>query len=242
MSLFLLLSPCIFAQPNDLNRESLAGRVKRIDEDEAVMKEKNGVWTEGTRNRRRTVIFDKQGRITYEWAKIRDLDPGEAYFDYEKDGRRISRRRVLATFPPGDKPLPERYGLSVFSFDKDKNILSEDVFIGDMHDRQIPSEMNIPTQKYKYFFDKDLRLLARVMLTLKGEEASRDTYVYGSQRLFTERRLSLFGNPRQQVIKYTYELDDQGNWTKQTEVNTLADAAGTTKTVVTYRKLSYYKN
>jgi hypothetical protein len=239
---FLFLLPVwAFAQPNDLNMESLAGKVKRIDEDTAVMKEKNGVLVEGSRNRTRSIIFDKQGRMTYEWIRIKDLDPKETNYTYEKNGRRTSRQVVIRPFADKDKPPFEQYSLSIVTFDKDQNILFRDVFIGNIADRN-PTDMKIPTQKYQYIFDKDYRLLASVMLTLEGQEGSRDSYIYESGRLPVQRRLSMAGNPRLQVIKYTYKLDTRGNWIKRTEENTWADAKATKEWKVTYRQVTYYKN
>lgn len=241
-AVFLLLLPvCVFAQPNDLNMEGLSGRVKSIDEDTALMKEKDGVMVEGTRNRTQSLIFDKQGRMTYEWIKIKNLDPRATYYTYEKNGRRISRQIVIKPFANKTEEPFEQYSLSVITFDKKTRTLSRDVFVGHMVDRK-PVDLNIPTQKYKYIFDEDGRLLAKVMLTLQGEEGTRDTYIYKSERLPAERRLSMAGTLRMQVIKYTYELDAQGNWVKRTEENTWADAKATKEWKVSYRKITYYKN
>lgn len=238
-----MLAAGVLAQPNDLNIENLTGKVKSFDEETAVLKEKNGVLVESSRTRTRTVIFDKQGRMTYEWLKIKDIMPREFYYTYEKDNKRVTRMVYLDPFKdPAKKPM-EQISLSIFSFDGAKNTLFKDIFVGDdFGHNKSPDELNIPTQKYSYVFDKDNRLLARTMLTLDGRDMITDKYIYGSGNMYTERRMILAGNPRPQIFKYSYETDSQGNWIKQNAENTLADAGATKKNEIIYRKISYYKN
>src|SRR5215510_8783483 len=70
------------AQPGDININGLIGKVKSFDEQDVTVKEKNGRLVEGVRIPTRRVIFDKQGRMTYEWISINGLTAKEFYYDY----------------------------------------------------------------------------------------------------------------------------------------------------------------
>lgn len=223
--------------PNDKNIEGLTGAVKRIDEQEATLKLKNGVFVEGARRPSRILIFDKQGRITYEWVQLEKLTPSERFSSYDKENNRHLRSPSSSPFSSENKGkfLVEYLYLDVLKFDSAENILTKEVYVGD---KPLPNNM---TQKYKYHFDKDGKIFEKFVLTTKDVEAGKDVYIYGAERLPTEIYFSETGNPFKEIIKYAYVLDAVGNWTKQTALDTFADYEQTHRTKVTYRKISYYK-
>jgi len=224
------------AQPNSLTLEGLVGKVKRIDEETSEMKLKKGVLKEGSRVRSRTIIFDKDGRMTYRWWKIKVITSAtETYYSYEKDNKRLQRTQVIDPFADSSKKPSERFSQHVFRYDASENALYEDVYIGKQPD------FDILTQKYKYIFGTDNRLLERVDFTTRGVAMSSDKYIYGMERLPIERDLIVKGNPLQQTLKYTYTLDAQGNWIKRITENTPAIKDAAPSIEVEYRKISYYQ-
>jgi hypothetical protein len=237
---FFCFAGTLFAQqPSDLDMEGLSGKVKRIVEEIAPVKMKNGALKEGSRRRSREVIFDKQGRVTYRWIQILDFDANESNYSYDKN-KRINRTKVIKPFAKPGEPEIMMLSSDIFRYDPAENAIYEDVYAPGMTDSKIMTDSRIITQKYKFIFDRDNRLSERIMLTTNGKVVSTDKYIYGEQKLPTERRLSLLGNPRLQIIKYSYELDAQGNWIKRTAEKMMANAAADKETEVTYRKISYY--
>lgn len=244
--LMLLIAFCLFtlpalgqqtqSEPTDINIEGLSGKVKRIDDETATLEMKNGTASEVSRRRTRTVIFDKKGRLTYEWIKISNLPPFEQNYYYDKKGnrhRRTSRINELGVEP--SKVGTEQMSLSVFSFDSSKNILFQDEYRGD----DITADYLL--QKYQYSFDKSGRILERLVFDANGGEVFKDVYIYGTEHLPTEKHLSMAENPVGQIFKYKYILDSQGNWTKQIAEITILKKANEPRIEVTYRKISYYK-
>ena len=104
----LLIALCLFTlptfgqqtqvQPTDINIEGLSGKVKRIDDETATLEMKNGTLSAVNRRRTRTAIFDKQGRLIYEWIKISNLPPFEHNYYYDKKGNRHRRTARINEF------------------------------------------------------------------------------------------------------------------------------------------------
>lgn len=242
----VLIAQCLFtlpalaqqtqSQPTDINIEGLKGKVKRIDDETANLVIKNGVATEVNRRRTRTVIFDKQGRLTYEWMKISNLTPFEHKYYYDKKGNRHrSTIRINEFGTESNRSVKEQLSLSVFNFDSSNNIISQDEYRGDDINK------DYLRQKYQYIFDKSGRIIERLVFDTNGGEVFKDVYVYGTEQLPTEKQLAMAGNPPGQIFKYKYTLDSQGNWTKQIAEITILKKADEPKTEVTYRKISYYR-
>jgi hypothetical protein len=242
----LLLAIClsVSAQPGDLSVQGLKGRVKRIDEDMAVVKEKDGVRSESGKQRSRTLTFDDKGRMEYEWVRVADLTPSEHYYSYLKDNRRLERIIVQDPFANSSRSPHESYSLCIYRFEAAENAIYYDYYTSNGSNKNSPvAELDTATAKYKYIFDPENRLLTRFLMSSKGEVVSTDNYLYDpkAQSPF-QRVLYLLGNSRPQIIDYTYELDLQGNWIKETALKTMANAEQTKETTVKYRKISYYKN
>src|SRR5262245_28123717 len=140
--IILIISICLFTipglaqqtqfKPADINIEGLSGKVKRIDEETAAVKMKDGVPAEVNRRRTRSVIFDKDGRLTYEWTQIEKLAPFEQNYYYDKKGnrhRRTSREDLFSAEP--SKIGKEQLTVGVFSFDPAGNALFETIYRGD---------------------------------------------------------------------------------------------------------------
>ncbi|HEY0427558.1 MAG TPA: hypothetical protein VGC76_07105 [Pyrinomonadaceae bacterium] len=231
----LLAASALAAVPTDLNKEFLTGKVKSIDEDTATMKLKKGVLVEDSRYRSRSISFDRQGRMTYKWQKIDKLSPNEYFYTYEGDDKRFTRSVFINLFGVDAKKNPDRISLTILRYDADKNEIFEDVYA------ERESYVDALTQKYTYTFDKENRLVEDILAGSNGIPAFLTRYVYGTERLPTERRGYIVGNPIPAISKYVYELDSTGNWTKQTAETTLAKKDAEATTVITYRKISYYK-
>jgi hypothetical protein len=232
----------ISQQPHSLDLENLVGKVKRIDEKIAEMKLKNGKLVEGWRSPSRTILFDKEGRMTYRWQKIDGVPPSETKFSYERDGRRIERTLRDEPFADQKNSPSERVGQSIFRYVASENALYHDVYPGEQLYADKPPRFFAQSQKYKYIFGDDNRLLETVDYFINtGEEATHDKNIYGEERLPIQRVLTTKGMPFKETIKYTYTLDDQGNWTKRISEDSLGDKNGTVIFRVEYRKISYYK-
>lgn len=230
------------SQPNSLDMENLVGKVKRIDEQTAEMRLQNGVLKEVARTPSRIVAFDKKGRMIYRWLKIEELPTFETKFSYEKDGQRIER--TLRNNLPSEltKNLTESIGKSVFHYVTSEHALYRDVYPGEQANVNEPPRFNAQTQKYKYIFGDDNRLLETIdYFSDNGEEATHDKNIYKDKRLPIQCVLITKGIPFKETIKYNYTLDEQGNWTKRVSEDTLADKNGTTISRVEYRKITYYK-
>jgi hypothetical protein len=233
--LVLSVASVFAAAPTDLDKEHLSGKVKRIEEETAVMKLKNGVLKEDSRYRSRSVAFDKQGRMTYQWQKIGKMSPSEFFYTYEDADKRFTRRVVINLFGVDAKKSPDQISLTLFTYDAGRNEIFEKIYAAGEPDA------NALTQQYKYVFDKENRLVEKLSGGSNGIAAFITKYVYGTGKLPTERRGFIAGNPVPQVFKYVYELDAQGNWTKQTAETTLAKEGAEATTEITYRKITYYK-
>lgn len=228
--------------PNSLDMESLIGKVKKIEEQTAEMKLKNGKLVEGWRAPSRTILFDKEGRMTYRWQKIDGVPPSETKFSYEKDNKRIERTLRDDPFADPTKSPGERVGQSIFRYVASENALYRDVYPGEQLYADKPPRFFAQSQKYKYIFGDNNRLLETVDYFIDtGTEATHDKYIFGDERLPIQRVLTTKGYPYKETIKYTYTLDEQGNWTKRISEDTLADKNGTVIYRVEYRKITYYK-
>lgn len=236
-----LSNPCATAvaqsmsQPTDRNLEGLVGQVKSIDEEEAEIKMKGGKQSEGSRHRSRTVIYDRQGRMTHRWVSISGSDSSDQSFSYSKNN---IRHRRYSNYDPASNNIgttgAERRSVSVFRFDATENALYEDVYVGDD-----PTAKAL-TQRYKSRFDASGRVIEKIGYTIQGVAVTRNVYTYEVDNNPREERLVTTGIPNPQIVKYTYVLDSQGNWIKRIAENTLADSARTQRIEVTYRKISYY--
>jgi hypothetical protein len=235
----LLLAGIGSAQPNDLNWEGLKGRVKRIDEKVAKVELKNGRPTEGSKRRSRTLIFDKQGRRTYQWLQLEGLDAQETYYTYRKENSRLNRRIPNLPFDRSNEPARPYFSLSKFRWEPDEKTLYESVFISARPGDQI-EEFNVRTQVNKTVFDAENRIVRRFLLTASEAIVGTDDYKYPSEGPVAERVLRVAGNPLPQRITYEYVLDSSGNWIKRTETNTAAAPGAKPQTEVTYREIDYY--
>jgi hypothetical protein len=176
-------------------------------------------------------------------VRVSNLSPREKYYSYEKGNRRIDRTVIETPFRNQSQPPVQNHALCIYRYDPAENAMYYDFYTSNGSNKNTPlEELDTPTQKYKYIFDANNRLLTRLMMSSRSELVSTDNYVYSKEYLPYQRVLYLAGNPRPQLIEYTYELDPQGNWIKETAEKTMADAARTKETAATYRKISYYKN
>ena len=223
-------------KPTDLNIEGLIGKVKRIEEESAVIKIKNGVTLEADRHPTRRLIFDKNGRLTYEWTQIEKLSPFEQNYFYDKKGNRHRRTSRINRFGSESSNIGiDQLSVSAYRFEPNVNALWRDEYIGD------EIQNKFLRQKYQYIFDNAGRILEGITFDTKDEEVFRDVYIYGSEQLPNEKHLSMAGNPVGQIIKYKYMLDSQGNWIKRTAEISNPRKLGESKIEVAYRKISYYK-
>lgn len=213
----------------DLRVEALKGKVKSIEEYRSVIVSPDGPTPEVGRQRHRSARFDESGRKTYEWSKIDKLDPFEHFYSYD------ANTRLKRTLRSGAGSI-ESHSYSLFSYDDAARILSENVFPG----KQV--ENRAQTQGYTFRFDANGCLVEEVMLTAQKKPLLRKEYIYTDGKCSPgEVRLGLVsGAGRVQTIRYSYELDEKGNWKKRTVVNTLADESGTLKVEVIDRTIDYY--
>ncbi len=216
-------------QSYDLRIEGVTGRVKSIEEFEATITLSNGVAKESSRSLSRVVRFDKTGRKTYEWSQISGMDAIERFYSYDEN------KRSTRTLRAGPRSV-ETHSYSIFSFDIANNTLNEKVFPGREEERRKQ------TQGYTFRFDTNGCLAEEIMLTADNKPLLKKVYIYENDCLPSELRIGhASGVGRIQVLKYAYEMDDNGNWKKQTIENTLANTEATKKREVIYRKLKYYR-
>lgn len=222
--------------PTDLDLERLNGKVKKIDEEIARVKIKNGVSREDSPSRSRSVAFDKNGLKTYEWIKFAEAMPYERYYEYE-NGRRLTRT-VSTGFSVGSDKQLESFSVAALLFNVGELSLLEAVFSG--RNPEIKSALR---QQNKFLFDRRKRLVGEISYDVTtGKPLILTKYIFGEERLPVERQIgSAYVNRYVQSIRYSYVLDEEGNWTKQSAENFPAVANPVKETTITYRKISYYK-
>lgn len=245
LTLFFLFCSSVAAQsgatfgdgaPTDFDVERLTGKVKKIDEETAKVKIKNGVSKEESPTRSRLVSFDKNGLKNYEWIKFDESPPYERYYTYEKGIRLL--RTVTSGFSVGSDKQTESFSVAVLLFNSNELSLLETIFSG-----RNPEFKAALRQQNKFLFDRQKRLIGEISYDVTtGKPLILNKFIFGEARLPVERQIGSAGvNRYVESIKYTYLLDEQGNWTKQIAEDTPATANPAKEIKITYRKISYYK-
>jgi hypothetical protein len=233
----------VLAQPTDWAIEGIIGRVKSFEERSLSRYEKNGK-VENDKTLVDTIqYFDEKGRLTKE---IRNglNNISTTYYTYHKGGERRGLTESVRPFEkptPPDQPKYPTHLLSVFTYDPGENSVLEKGFRIPFSARPEPSEPE-RWHQFKWYFDKDNKLIRHIFMSPDGKELTTQTYVYPADgRHPVEMTVTSKGRTLQS-IKYSYELDANGNWKKRTAVKTPIDPRNPVVTEVTIRKLSYYKN
>jgi YD repeat-containing protein len=239
LSILLLAISCaaVWAQPTQLTIEGLVGNVKRVDERRSDVEVVDGVRKERKASTEFSKVFDQQGRVVAEFVTGENIV--ETKHTYSKDG---IRRTMSETTRPFEKPNAyKRPSVSAtrFTYDASENSISEDHLSGrDFGDSVV--EMMEYGRRLKYFFDSSNRLTKKLVMDSNLKEVSTYEYFYRGDGPPTEVVLTLGGRALQ-MIKYTYELDAQGNWTKRESEAKTSNPANPIAADVVYRKISYYK-
>jgi len=229
----------LFGQPSSVNIEGMSGPVKRVYQKQTTTTEKNGKEKEDFSGISESFVFDKQGRLTYETFDLGDSST-EKHYSYEKDGvRKCVSQRTQAFNKSGQEPRPDVYA-TVFKYDAAENSISEDTYTSRLTTDPVV-EVNRLGQRYKYFFDNQNRLIRKIVLSEQGNEVNTYEYSYTSNGLPSSLLLTQHGRLLE-LIKYTYELDSKGNWTKRTGQISTSMVRTPPKAEVAYRKISYYGN
>ena len=96
-------------------------------------------------------------------------------------------------------------------------------------------------QRIKYIFDSSNRLTKQVIMGPDLKEVMTYEYFYRAPGPPTDVVIS--GNGRAlQFIKYKYELDEAGNWTRRESEARPINPNHPVGVSVEYRKITYYKN
>jgi hypothetical protein len=225
------------AQPTELNTHGLIGKVKRVDARQAEIRIKNGVRKEEKSRDESSMVFDEKGRLTFETTIGEEVL--EIRHTHSADG---IRRTLSETKRPFDKPnagrRPSAYATR-FRYNESDNSISEDHMGGrDFGDPVI--EMTEYTQRNKYIFDSSNRLAKRVIMEADLKEGLTYEYFYRAPGPPTDLVVSRNGHALQ-FIKYKYELDDVGNWTRRESESRSINPNHPVGVRVEYRKITYYK-
>jgi len=227
-------------QPNDVSMNELIGKVKRVDERSATVIQKNGKQKEEKSGLEKSLIFDEKGRLT---LKIfTGLNTSETRYSYEKNGiRKAITDRTEPFEKHGAIKIPG-YSASRFTFNETENSILEETFYGKIQTGPI-LELAGRSHQYKYFFDKTNRLVKKEYLSPEGDNeiTTKEFFHRENTPTPTDVIISSKGDVLQ-FIKCTYEIDDNGNWTKRIEIKKPIDPKNPTVTEVTYRKISYYRD
>lgn len=233
----LLLCTGVWAQPTDLHIEGLKGKVKRIDERNAEIVMKKGVPVEERLGFEKSKVFDEKGRLTFESFVGTSIT--ERRFSYEKNGVRKAVSEIRLPFEKaGAKKLPS-VSASVFKHNEKENSLTELRYVAPRQTGPV-LEINSASNHFKYFFDSSNRLLKKVFFSSEGRELNVDEYYYREADHPSDVVILYRGNAIQ-FLKYTYELDSHGNWTKRIEYSKPVNPQQPERTTVTYRKISSYE-
>lgn len=226
-------------RPTDVSINGMIGKVKRVDVRRATMVLKKGVQKEERAETEKSLFFDTNGRLTSK--SISGYGVSETRYSYEKNG---VRKAITDRTEPFDKPgkikIPG-YSASKFTFDEKERSILEETFGGGPQTGPV-LELQWRSHSYKFYFDETDRLIKEEFLSPDGKELTTYTYFY---RDATHNPTDVVISSKRQVlqfIKFTYELDKNGNWTKRREVKRPIDPKNPTITEVNYRKISYYKD
>ena len=237
LTLALVNVSAVTPPPTDRDVEGLVGPVKRVEEEEAEGREEAGRLVERGRRATRSVTYDKRGRMVRRLINFPGREPNEQTFYYEKDTHRYTRHRLPVPAPriPNAPGAFERITVTVVRYDAAEGALYEEVYNSDE-----PKARHL-TQKYRHVFDAEGRLAESTLFTVDGRPGIRSVYTYeGSGRHPATASHYALSNPTPEVTRYTYTLDQRGNWTKRVADTTLADGAGTRRVRITYRHVSYF--
>lgn len=243
LSVFLLLAAVglqtFAAVPNDLNIGHLKGKVQKIEEETAAVKNNK----EDSRFFSGIIKFDNNGRKIYEWLKFSKNDlPRESFFNYDNDKCFI---KTVDLFPK----LFENNGKDYFSYSLrnysgNENMLTDEFFLA--FSRIGETKM----RDTKYRFDSEGRLTDEIQIVYSPKGFPRlpnspqtltVTHTYNNgEHLPTETKFVISGEKTLETTKnFTYQLDSQGNWFKRTAEFT--DQNNKKITEITYRKITYFE-
>jgi len=227
------------AVPNDWNIGHLKGKVQTIEEETAAVKNNK----ESSRYSSGIIKYDENGRIIYEWLRFGKNDlPRESFFNYDNDKRFIKGIDLFPKMFQNDENDYRSYSLRNYS--GNENMLTDEFFlafsrIGETKMRDI-----------KYRFDGEGRLMDEIQILYNPKGFPRlpnspqtltvtHTYTDG-EYLPAETKSVIAGeNNLELTKKFTYRLDNQGNWIKRTAEFT--DKNNKTITEITYRKIKYFE-
>lgn len=236
---FLVLVSALptLAQPSAVNIEGMNGEVKRVDEKESTTTVKDGKTKEDFDSFSHFLVFDKSGRLTYATYSFEGSSTEKRYF-YDKDGVRKCASQTTRPFNRSTQEPPPSFSASVFKFNAGENTLTEDTYTPKLQSGPV-FELNDLGQRYKYVFDKTNRLIKKIVLSSDGREVMTFEYFFRSTG-FPSDLVITSGGRALQMLKYTYEVDSHGNWTKRTAEERSTNPQFAPRTRVTYRKISYF--
>jgi hypothetical protein len=228
----------VAAQPTSLNIYGLNERVKNVEEKSTGYIIDNGKDKKDFDGGKTTLYFDKLGQLT---SKTVTSTEGVTEVKYDNSANGI-RKAITETRRPFDvsnkTPLPS-VSASVFKFDKEKNLLSEDTYTTF---RQTGPDyvLNNPGQGYRYYFDDFGRMTKKLILDDNGKLVSKTEYFYRTSGPPTEE-VETVGGRVIAMRRITYEFDSSNNWVKRTVVSQPSSPKDSTYKVITVRKIDYYK-
>ncbi|MEP6847975.1 MAG: hypothetical protein ABI999_03900 [Acidobacteriota bacterium] len=228
----------MFPQFSAVDLEGMSGKVKRLDEKISTISVKDGRTKEEVIPGSHYFVFDKDGRLTYAMYTFEGSST-EKQCIYDKNGVRKCSSETTSAFSKSGPSLPS-LSASVFKFDAAENSMTEDTYTPKMQNGGPAFELNDLGQRYKYYFDASKRMTKKIVLSSDGAEVSTYEYFYRSSGPPSDMALTSHGRLIQ-AEKYTYDLDDHGNWTKRTSVSRFTNAAMPESTTVSYRKVAYYE-
>jgi hypothetical protein len=209
----------------DRQKDKLKGSVRCVttstaDYDYDTRRDK---YIEGQSKPESKECYDLSGNLTDRWMYINNLVSHDR-FAYNDQG--FMTQQVTE----GSGGYRKVYELS------DEESLNEKI-----RDRRFSSSVEKLGGVLGATYDRDGNMLELRAKTKDGD--TKDTFSYGKNGFVSEQRAYLDGELKF-TKRSTYEIDDNGNWTKQFEesFSTTYPSLGFTPSSVTYREISYFGN
>ncbi len=184
-----------------------------------------------------SIEFDKNGRRA-SLQEARSMGTAIYRYSYRSDGTRIRTFQIDSKrVGSWDQPV-ESGSATVVTYDKSTNSIAEVEYNPSSELRPVVSP-RLLFRSYIYYFDAKNRLTKRIVLSREGKLVSGQEFHYGDNGPPTDARTTS-GEEVFSTITYSYQLDDKGNWIKQTAAVRFSNSKLNDRTLVKYRKISYY--
>lgn len=243
LTLVLVLSVAAQTKKTDRASDGLVGKVHIVVEDGAALSGSSDKPVEGARYHSESCTYDPSGnqieRIVYGGVGGTEIIE-QAYYSLDSAGNRLEKSYMGGSGIPA--PAASQPALSKQDKAADGAYLYKRVNKHDAQGNIVEEAMyrggGAFDYKEVYKYDTKGRRVEWLTYDEKGATTSRNTYTYSGDGQFPDGETRDGGRK----VKFVYEFDAQGNWTKRLELY-VGQSPDKSKQIgeVTYRTITYYE-